>query len=80
MEGSGWARPVLTQLLDGLRTRSGGLAGRGGPLGAEGYARGRRLGPRLLPSSKVRDGRGGGRESFGRKHSVWGVGLEEEVH
>lgn len=58
------------QLLDGLRTRSGGLAGRGGPLGAEGYARGRRLGPRLLPSSKVLDGRGGGRESFGRKRSV----------
>lgn len=47
--------------------RSGGLAGRGGPLGAEGYSRGRRLGPRLLPSSEVLDGRGGGWESFGRK-------------
>lgn len=53
--------------------RSGGLAGRGGPLGAEGYARGGRLGPCLLPSSEVLDGRGGGRESLGGslKFGVW---------
>lgn len=80
MAGSGCARPVLTPAAGWSKDPQRRPGRAWWSAGCRGLRKRKETGSHLLPSSKVLDGRGGGREAFGRKRSVWGVGLEEEVH